>query len=119
MVYMPMIATDNCNSIPPVTNVYNIYNNSADIPSDNTTGCTPLGWCGTATEWIRLNKRMQARYDNITFRDDLHNTYPKEEIHHPIKISDCPKCASNLPLRKTDGKGICKCEFCGKEVYVW
>ena len=41
------------------------------------------------------------------------------EGHHPIKITDCPKCNSNLPISKTSDKGICKCEYCGKEVYVW
>lgn len=40
-------------------------------------------------------------------------------MYHPIKITDCPKCASNLPISKTSDKGICKCEYCGKEVYVW
>ena len=118
MMGMPIIATDNSNSVPPFTNVYNIYDGTS-IPNDNTTGCTPFGWCGTAAEWIRLNSRMRNRYDNITFIDNSHDTYPKEEIHHPIKIMDCPKCGSNLPLRQTDDKGICKCEFCGKEVYVW
>jgi len=123
MEYMPVIATDNCNPVPPVTNVYNIYNNAAEIPSDNTTCYTPLGWCGTADEWIRLNNRMRNRYDTVqlvtsTEYKYTYNPTPKEE-HHPIKISDCPKCNSNLPLRQTDDKGICKCEFCGKEVYVW
>lgn len=123
MGYMPVIATDNCNPVPPVENVYNIYNNGMDIPSDNTTGCTPLGWCGTADEWVRLNNRMRYRYDIVQVVTSPSYTFtylnPKEEIHHPIKISDCPKCNSNLPLRETDDNGICKCEFCGKEVYVW
>lgn len=41
------------------------------------------------------------------------------DTHHSIKITDCPKCNSNLPISKTSDKGICKCEYCGKEVYVW
>ena len=42
-----------------------------------------------------------------------------KEKHHPIKISDCPKCSSNLPITDTNSKGICTCNYCGKEVYVW
>lgn len=44
---------------------------------------------------------------------------PYTTDHHDIVTSDCPKCGGNLPLRETDDKGICKCHFCGKEVYVW
>lgn len=46
-------------------------------------------------------------------------TLPYTTSHHDIVTSDCPKCGGNLPLRETDDKGICKCHFCGKEVYVW
>lgn len=125
MGYMPVIATDNCNPVPPVTNVYNIYNTGTNVPDDTSTGYRPpSGWCGTVNEWIYLNENIRREYDNVLLIDDSHYTHPtyptpKEEIHHPIKITDCPKCNSNLPLRQTDDKGICKCEFCGKEVYVW
>ena len=118
MGYMPVIATNNCNPVPPVEHIYNIW--STNIPNDTSTGCRPpSGWCGTAAEWIRLNENMRREYDNITFVDYSHDDNYPREIHHPIKIMDCPKCNSNLPLRETDDKGICKCEFCGKEVYVW
>ena len=48
-----------------------------------------------------------------TINPDLLKSYRK------IVVSDCPKCNSNLPISKTSDKGICKCEYCGKEVYVW
>lgn len=51
-----------------------------------------------------------------TINPDL---FPPTKSYRKIVVSDCPKCGSNLPISKTSDKGICKCEYCGKEVYVW
>lgn len=56
--------------------------------------------------------------DNDWIEIDAPDNKKEETIHH-IVVSDCPKCASNLPISETSSKGICKCKYCGKEVYVW
>ena len=89
---------------------------------------TEMGICTASASTTALNvpaTNVKSSYnDRIIIVDKQVPGYisayvPEEPKHHPIKITDCPKCNSNLPLRETDDNGICKCEFCGKEVYVW
>lgn len=81
---------------------------------------------------------MIPRYNNVPVYSN--NTYPwypawvncvtgaivntngvliSDGEHHPIKISECPKCGEDLEINNTNYKGICKCWKCSKEVYVW
>lgn len=36
-----------------------------------------------------------------------------------VVVSKCPNCGADLPIRDVNNAGICTCEFCNKDVYVW
>ena len=74
----------------------------------------------TGRMFIFGNDNYIEAYDHQDTKDNDKDVISASiDTHRDIVVSDCPKCASNLPIREVDDKGICTCKFCGKDVYVW
>ena len=53
-------------------------------------------------EWIELG-----------CSDNSHNSFNK------IKRNKCKYCGGDLPVQKTTDYGLCKCNWCRQDNYVW
>lgn len=73
----------------------------------------------TGRMFIFGNNDKYIETANTQYTEDNVAISASIDTHHRIIVSDCPKCASNLPLKEIDENGICTCKFCGKDVYVW
>lgn len=36
-----------------------------------------------------------------------------------VRIKKCPTCGATLPLKTIDTYGMCRCEYCKNDWYVW
>ena len=64
----------------------------------------------TSGSWLPLQS---------SFESDQPATSNSTVGNHIFKLVKCPNCGASLPLIDTDGNGICKCDYCNSNFYVW
>ena len=67
----------------------------------------------TGKQYVATGQTWMEIGDHSELSD--HTGEPVKEV----RIKKCPTCGARLPLRTIDTYGMCRCEYCKNDWYVW